>query len=162
MWPPQSVNTWLTPASLSVRATSSPPVIRVLPELLPLDRLAVEALGDEDVADAVDHRLAAAHVGDEPGDVGDEVPDGLGEAARSVPRRARRGGHHGMVREARIPPRERAELRVVREPARVARPVDERRGASEARRIELGQDRADRHDADLLGDEERTPRIGAA
>src|SRR5436190_1804194 len=27
MWPPQSVNTWLTPASLSVRATSSPPVI---------------------------------------------------------------------------------------------------------------------------------------
>src|SRR3989441_9966425 len=28
MWPPQSVNTWLTPAPLSVRATSSPPVIQ--------------------------------------------------------------------------------------------------------------------------------------
>src|SRR2546426_7544061 len=27
MWPPQSVNTWPTPAPLSVRATSSPPVI---------------------------------------------------------------------------------------------------------------------------------------
>src|SRR3989442_5925133 len=28
MWPPQSVNTWSTPAPLSVRATSSPPVIQ--------------------------------------------------------------------------------------------------------------------------------------
>src|SRR2546426_7450926 len=28
MWPPQSVNTWPTPAPLSVRATSSPPVIQ--------------------------------------------------------------------------------------------------------------------------------------
>src|SRR5256885_10194210 len=35
----------------------------------------------------------------------------------------------------------------VREPARVARPVGEGRGAPEAGRVELGQDRADRHDA---------------
>src|SRR5216117_4304833 len=28
MWPPQSVNTWPTPAPLSVRATSSPPVLQ--------------------------------------------------------------------------------------------------------------------------------------
>src|SRR2546426_2233528 len=28
MWPPESVNTWPTPAPLSVRATSSPPVIQ--------------------------------------------------------------------------------------------------------------------------------------
>src|SRR3989442_4936978 len=28
MWPPQSVNTWPTPAPLSVRASSSPPVIQ--------------------------------------------------------------------------------------------------------------------------------------
>src|SRR5256885_1889225 len=49
----------------------------------------------------------------------------------------------------------------VREPARVARPVGEGRGAPEAGRVELGQDRADRHDADLFGDEEGTPRIGA-
>src|SRR5438034_10249857 len=130
MWPPQSVNTWPTPAPLSVRATSSPPVIQSAgaapsepprlssrqpprftdsprpagpqphnglrlalphpqtrlgrrgpspatacgshcrsPEFLPLDGLAVEALGDEDVADAMDHRLASADVGDEPGDV---------------------------------------------------------------------------------------------
>src|SRR5207245_872846 len=244
MWPPQSVNTWPTPAPLSVRATSSPPVIQSegagplrtspaviasaseiyrpaspapaartaaprrpaartttstdsprpagpqprdglrlarphpqtrlgrrgpspatacgshghSPEFLPLDGLAVEALGDEDVADAMDHRLAPADVGDEPGDVGDQTRDRLGEAARSVPRSAR---HRRMVREAGVPPRERAERRVVCEPARVARPVGERRAAPEARRVELGQDRADRHDTDLLGDEQRTPRIGA-
>src|SRR6266446_1278204 len=210
MWPPQNVNTWSTPAPLSVRATSSPPVIQSegagplrtspaviasaseiyrlaspaaaartttstdsprpagpqprcgshghSPEFLPLDGLAVEALGDEDVADAMDHRLAPADVGDEPGDVGDQTRDRLGEAARSVPRSAR---HRRMVREAGVPPRERAERRVVCEPARVARPVGERRAAPEARRVELGQDRADRHDTDLLGDEERTPRIGA-
>src|SRR3989442_1265099 len=128
------------------------------PEFLPLDGLAVEALGDEDVADAMDHRLAPADVGDEPGDVGDQTRDRLGEAARSVPRSAR---HRRMVREAGVPPRERAERRVVCEPARVARPVGERRAAPEARRVELGQDRADRHDTDLLGDKERTPRIGA-
>src|SRR6266568_2442772 len=110
MWPPQSVNTWPTPAPLSVRATSSPPVIQSegaapsepprlssrqpprstdsprpagirsqtrlgrrgpspatacgshcrSPEFLPFDGLAVEALGDEDVADTMDHRLAPA------------------------------------------------------------------------------------------------------
>src|SRR2546427_4072519 len=223
MWPPQSVNTWSTPAPLSVRATSSPPVIQSegagplrtspaviasaseiyrlaspapaartaaprrpaartttstdsprpagpqprcgshghSPEFLPLDGLAVEALGDEDVADAMDHRLAPADVGDEPGDVGDQTRDRLGEAARSVPRGARSARHHRMVREAGVPPGQRAERRVVCEPARVARPVGERRAAPEARRVELGQDRADRHDTDLLGDEERTPRIGA-
>src|SRR5438128_9836137 len=171
MWPPQSVNTWPTPAPLSVRATSSPPVIQSegaapsepprlssrqpprftdsprpagpqprnglrlarphpqtrlgrrgpspatacgshghSPEFLPLDGLAVEALGDEDVADAMDHRLAPADVGDEPGDIGDQTSDRLGEAARSVPRSAR---HRRMVREAGVPPRERAERRVV-------------------------------------------------
>src|SRR2546425_4906977 len=209
MWPPQSVNTWPTPAPLSVRATSSPPVIQSegaapsepprvssgqpprftasprlrlrlalrprdglrlarphpqtrlgrrapaprrpaartttstdsprpagpqprdglrlarphpqtrlgrrgpspatacgshghSPEFLPLDGLAVEALGDEDVADAMDHRLAPADVGDEPGDVGDQTRDRLGEAARSVPRSAR---HRPLVREAGGPPR---------------------------------------------------------
>src|SRR5438132_5298432 len=195
MWPPQSVNTWLTPASLSVRATSSPPVIHsegatpsesprlslqtrlaalvaepprpplgshcLSPEFLPFDGFAVEAPGDEDVADLVDHRLAARDIADEPHDVGDQGPDCLGEAARPVPCRAPCPRHHRMVDEAGIPPRERAELRVVREPARVARPVGEGRGAPEAGRVELGQDRADRHDADLFGDEEGTPRIGA-
>src|SRR5437867_1942820 len=213
MWPPQSVNTWLTPASLSVRATSSPPVIlaegatpsesprrslqtrlaarvaepprpplgshnrdfqtrlaarvaepprpplgshnhdfqtrlaaRVAepprpplgshchsPEFLPFDGFAVEAPGDEDVADLVDHRLAPRDIGDEPGDVGDQGPDCLGEAARPVPFRAPGARHHRMVDEAGIPACERAELRVVREPARVTRPVGEGRGASEAR-----------------------------
>src|SRR5437867_3674165 len=217
MWPPQSVNTWPTPAPLSVRATSSPPVIQSegaapseppplssrqpprftdsprlrlrlalrprdgpaarttrstdsprgarrrasaaaarlarpdpptrpspatacgphcrSPEFLPFDGLAVEALGDEDVADAMDHRLAPADVGDEPGDVGDQTRDRLGEAARSVPRGARSARHRRMVREAGVPPRQRAERRVVCEPARVARPVGERRAAPEARRL---------------------------
>src|SRR3989449_9148630 len=156
MWPPQSVNTWPTPAPLSVRATSSPPVIQSegaapsepprlssrqpprftcgshghihrlasaggapapqrpaartttstdsprpagprprdglrlarpdpqtrlgrrgpspatargshchSPEFLPLDGLAVEALGDEDVANAMDHRSEERRVGKE-------------------------------------------------------------------------------------------------
>src|SRR5207245_785893 len=89
------------------------------PEFLPLDGLAVEALGDEDVADAMDHRLAPADVGDEPGDVGDQTRDRLGEAARSVPRSAR---HRRLVREAGAPPPERAERRGVFETRRVARP----------------------------------------
>src|SRR2546427_783495 len=53
------------------------------PEFLPLDGLSVEALCDEDVADAIDHRLAPADVGDEAGDVGDPTRDRLGQAARS-------------------------------------------------------------------------------
>src|SRR5207247_10511043 len=131
MRPPQSVNTWLTPASVSVRAPRSPPVVlaegatpsesprrslqtrlaarvaepprpplgshnrdfqtrlaaRVAepprpplgshchsPEFLPFDGFAVEAPGDEDVADLVDHRLAPRDIGDEPGDVGAPAP----------------------------------------------------------------------------------------
>src|SRR3989441_1063600 len=131
------------------------------PEFLPLDGLAVEALGDEDVANAMDHRLAPADVGDEPGDVGDQTRDRLGEAARSRPRGARSARPRPVGREAGGPPRERSERRGGCEPARGARPRGERRASREARRVELGQDRADRHDTDLLGDKERTPRIGA-
>src|SRR5207249_7995133 len=46
-------------------------------------------------------------------------------------------------------------LFVVDEPAGVTRPVRERRRSAKARRVEPGHDRAYRHDADLLGDEER-------
>src|SRR5439155_504843 len=92
------------------------------PELLPLDRLAGKAPGDEHVADPVDHRLAARDVGDEAGHVLDAPADDLGEAARAVRPRSRRARHHGMVREPGIAARQRAELRVVREPARVAPP----------------------------------------
>src|SRR5438876_1234934 len=178
MWPPQSVNTWLTPASLSVRATSSPPVI-----------LAEGATPSESPWRSLQTRLAArvaepprpplgshnrdfqtrlaARVAEPPrpplgshnhdfqtrlaARVADPGPDCLGEAARPVPCRAPGARHHRMVDEAGIPACERAELRVVREPARVTRPVGEGRGASEAGRVELGQDRADRHDADLFG-----------
>src|SRR5437870_9033704 len=45
------------------------------PELLPLDRLAVQSLGDEHVADPVDHRLAARDVGDQAGHVLDAPAD---------------------------------------------------------------------------------------
>src|SRR5439155_19105175 len=137
MWPPQRVNTWLTPASLSVRATSSPPVIQAeeatpsepprrslqtrlaaraagpprpplgshghSPEFLPFDGFAVEAPGDEGVADLVDHRLAPRDIGDEPGHAGDQGPDCLGEAARPVPCRAPGARHHRAAHEPGIP-----------------------------------------------------------
>src|SRR5207249_2950251 len=63
MWPPHSVNTWLTPACARTRATRSPPVSSAMaspsPEFLPLHGLAIEALRHQRVADAVD-RLASA------------------------------------------------------------------------------------------------------
>src|SRR2546428_110445 len=187
MWPPQSVNTWPTPAPLSVRATSSPPVIqsegagplRTSPAVIasaseiyrpaspaPAARTAAPRRPAAPTTRSTDSPPRApppagpapADVGAEPGDAGAQPRARPGGAARPAPRGAR---HRRMVREAGVPPRERAERRVVCEPARVARPVGERRAAPEARRVELGQDRADRHDTDLLGDEERTPRIGA-
>src|SRR3990172_9502687 len=103
MWPPHSVNTWPTPASLSTRATSSPPVSsamskisasrEVSPEFLPLHGLPVEPLGHEQVADAVDHPLAATHVRDEPRDLGGDPLHHLGEAGRRVPPGARSARH---------------------------------------------------------------------
>src|SRR5947208_9371279 len=132
-----------------------------LPEFLPLHGLAVEPFGEEHVADPMDHRLAAADVSDASRDVGNQTVDRRGEAARAVRGTVTRARHRRMVREAGIPPHERPELGVVHEPVRVARPVGERRGPPEAGRVEPGQHRTDRHDADLLGDEERAPRVGA-
>src|SRR5438094_7787339 len=153
MWPPHSVNTWLTPACARTRATRSPPLSSAMaspsPEFLPLHGLAIEALRHQRVADAVD-RLAPA------GDVGHEA---LHARRQPVDRRRRRFRDDRMIREARVAARERAKLFVVDEPAGVTRPVRERRRSAKARRVEPGHDRAYRHDADLLGDEERTTRI---
>src|SRR5881397_3890512 len=155
MWPPHSVNTWLTPACARTRATRSPPLSSGMsptsPEFLPLHGLTIEALRHERVPDAID-RLASA------GDVGHQAF----HARRQPVHHRRRGfGDDGMIREARVTTREGPELGVVDEPAAVACPVDERRGAAEACRAEPGDDRADRDDADLLGHEERVARIGA-
>src|SRR5262249_44965781 len=153
MWPPQSVNTWLTPACAMTRATRSPPLSSAMaspsPEFLPLHGLAIEALRHQHVTDAVD-RLASAS------DVGHEA---LHARRQPVDRRRRRFRDDRMIREARVTARERANLFVVDEPAEVARPVHQRRRSAKARRVEPVDDRAYGHDADLLGDEERTTRI---
>src|SRR6058998_3068058 len=101
MWPPHSVNTWLTPACARTRATRSPPLSSAMaspsPEFLPLHGLAIEALRHQRVADAVD-RLASA------GDVGHEAlharrhPVVAESAATAVDR---------LIREARVAARER-------------------------------------------------------
>src|SRR2546426_8995077 len=89
MCPPQSVKMWPTPACLSVRATRSPPfrsamdLLRApLPELLPLDALAVHAFLDEDVADGIDGVAAAAGIDDEAVHAVDEAVDHLCRLAR--------------------------------------------------------------------------------
>src|SRR5229473_5661274 len=142
MCPPHSVKTWPTPACLSVRATRCPPfssamrllpeLAKVLPEFLPLDALAVHALLDESVPHGVDRVAAPAHVDHEPVHAVDEpVHDGRCLARLAAPA-GLRFPHRRHVREARIAPRQRAELGVVEEPRRIAPPVDEARRPAES------------------------------
>ena len=65
-----------------------------------------------------------------------------------------------MIRERRVAAGQRAELLVVHQTARPAGPVDQPRGPGETRLREVDQDRADGHDADLFGHEERLARLG--
>src|SRR5437773_2529545 len=108
MWPPQSVNTWPTPASRRTRATSPPPVRSAMdsPELLPLDALAIEAFRHEHGAYAGDQVPAARDIGDEVTGVGDDCLDGRRQAARSL-------RHDRMIGEIRPRARERDEVGVV-------------------------------------------------
>src|SRR6266545_1829516 len=170
MCPPHSVKTWPTPACLSVRATRCPPVssaiglrpaLALLPELLPLDALAVHAFLHEGVANGIDRVAAAAGVNDQPVHaVNEPVHHGVGFARVAAPAGLRLA-HRRQIREARITPREGAELSVVEQPGGIADPVDEAGRATEAGLIEIGQDGAHRDDADLLGEEDGAPRIGA-
>src|ERR1700730_11947200 len=127
--PPQSVKMWRTPACLSVRATRCPPfrsamdLLRApLPELLPLDALAVHALLDEGVADTVDGLAASAGIDDEAVHAVHEAVDHLGGLARLAAPRARRLAHRGDIGEARVATRQRAKLGVIEEPRGIPRP----------------------------------------
>src|SRR5438552_6739868 len=144
MWPPHSVNTCPTPACLSTRATSSPPVSSAI-ELLPLDRFAIEAARHQSLARRLDRDASAGDVGDEALLAGDRLREGVADDR--------------TIAEAGPAPRERLEVVVVDEPARVAHPVEQRRRRREAGLVEIQKDRADRDDADLLGDEERPASV---
>src|SRR6266852_8884490 len=123
MCPPQRVKTWPTPACLSVRATRCPPFssamdfpsarARRLPELLPLDALAVHALLDEGVADGVDGVAASARIDDETVHAVHEAVDHLGGLTRLTAPAARRLAHGGDIGEARVAARQRAKLGVI-------------------------------------------------
>src|SRR6266581_4515603 len=168
MCPPQSVKMCPTPACLSVRATRCPPfrsamdLLRApLPELLPLDALAVHALLDEGVADGVDGVAAPAGVDDEAVHAVHEAIDHLGRLARLAAPAARRLAHGGDIGEAGVAARQRAKLGVIEEPGRVPRPEDQDGGTAEARLVEIGQNRAHGDDADLLGEEDGAAWVGA-
>src|SRR5467141_649387 len=97
---------WPTPACLSVRATRCPPfssamdLLRAsLPELLPLDALAVHAFLDEGVAGGVDGVTAAAGIDDEAVHAVHETVDHLGGLTCLPAPAARRLAHRGDVGE---------------------------------------------------------------
>src|SRR6266852_9843876 len=168
MCPPQSVKMWPTPACLSVRATRCPPfssamdLLRaLLPELLPLDALAVHPFLDEGVAHGVDGVAAPAGIDDEAVHAVHEAVDHLGGLARLAAPAARRLAHGGDIGEAGVTARQRAKLGVIEEPGGITRPEDQDGGAAEAGLVEIGQDGAHGDDADLLGEEDGTARVGA-
>src|SRR4030095_1594184 len=68
---------------------------------------------------------------------------------------------HREIREALVLPRELAEIGVVKEPLGIAAPVDQGARPLEAGFMEIEQDGADGHDADLLRHEHRPPEIRA-
>src|SRR5882672_2602335 len=168
MCPPQSVKMWPTPACLSVRATRCPPfssatdLLRApLPELLPLDALAVHALLDEDVADGVDGVAASAGVDDEAVHAVHEAVDHLSGLARLAAPAGGRFPYGGDIGEPGIAARQRAKLGVIEEPGGIPRPEDQDGGTAEAGLVEIGQDGAHGDDADLLGEEDGAARVGA-
>src|SRR2546426_5761230 len=131
------------------------------PELLPLDALSVHAFPDQHVAYPVDGLAAAAHVDHEPVHAVNQTLHRVREFALLAPPAGRRLAHRREIGERRIAPGERAEVRVVEEPRRVAPPEDQSVETPVAGLVQVSKDGADGHDADLLGHEERAPRIGA-
>src|SRR5712692_3610728 len=135
MCPPQSVKIWPTPACLSVRATRCPPFssamdfpsarARRLPELLPLDALAVHALLDEGVTDGVDGAAASAGIDDEAVDAVHEAIDHLGGLARLAAPARRRLARRGDIGEGGVAARQRAELGIIEQPGRIPRPENQ-------------------------------------
>src|SRR5437867_7628037 len=168
MCPPQSVKMWPTPACLSVRATRCPPfrsamdLLRApLPELLPLDALAVHALLDEGVAHGVDGVAASAGIDDEAGHAVHQAINHLRGLARLAAPAARRLAHRRDIGEAGVAARQRAKVSVIEQPRGITRPEDQDGGTAEARLVEIGQDGAHGDDADLLGEEDCAAWVGA-
>src|SRR5438128_6186556 len=168
MCPPQSVKMCHTPACLSVRATRYPPIrsamdlLRApLPELLPLDALAVHAFLDEGIAHGVDGVAASAGIDDEAVHAVHEAIDHLGGLARLAAPAARRLAHRGDIGETGVAARQRAKLGVIEQPRGITRPEDQDGGPAEARLVEIGQDGAHGDDADLLGEEDGAAWVGA-
>src|SRR5438552_7612401 len=168
MCPPQSVKMCPTPACLSVRATRCPPfrsamdLLRApLPELLPLDALAIHAFLDQGIAHGVDGVAASTGIDDEAVHAVHQAIDHLGGLARLAAPAARRLAHGGDIGEAGVAARQRAKLGVIEQPQGITRPEDQDGGAAEARLVEIGQDGAHGDDADLLGEEDGAAWVGA-
>src|SRR6266542_2225813 len=184
MWPPQSVKICLTPASLSVRATRCPPVRSAMllggglnlsrspvmwyragkrsPELLPPDALPVHTLLDQHVPHPVDGLAAAADIDHQPVNAMDQALHQLRDLAPLAAPAGRGRACGREVGKGGVAAGERSELGIVDGPRRVSPPEDQAVEAPVAGLVEVREDRADGHDADLLGHEERAPRVGPA
>src|SRR6266540_4675979 len=182
MWPPQSVKICLTPASLSVRATRCPPVRSAMslggglnlsrspvtragkrsPELLPSDAFPVHTLLDQHVPHPVDGLAAAADIDRQPVHAVDQALHQLRDLAPLAAPAGRRRACGRKVGKGGVAADERSELGIVDEPRRVSPPEDQAVEAPVSGLVEVSEDRADGHDADLLGHEERAPRVGPA
>src|SRR5438552_8469355 len=133
----------------------------MLPELLPFDALTVHALLHEHVPDGIHGVAPSAHVHHELVHAVDEPIDGDRRFARLAAPPFGCLPHRRDIGEPRVAPGQRAELGVVEEPRRIARPVDQNGGAAIAGLVEVGENGAHRHDADLLCHEDGAARIRA-
>src|SRR4029453_5038926 len=97
----------------------------MLPELLPLDALAVHAFLHQRVADGVDGVAAATHVHHELVHAVHEPIDGAGGSARLAAPASGRLACRGDIGESWIAAGQRTELGIVEEPRWIARPVDQ-------------------------------------
>src|SRR6266536_3129678 len=131
----------------------------MLPELLPLDALAVHALLHEHVPDGIDSVAPAAHIHHELVHAVNEPAHGSRGFSRLAAPRPGRLAHRRHIREARVAARQGTELGVIEEPRGIARPVDQDGRAPVARLVEVGENGAHGHHPDLLGHEDGAARI---
>src|SRR5262245_52096322 len=134
---------------------------RPSPELLPLHALSVHPLPDQHLANLLDGLAPATDVDDQPIHAVNETLDRVRRVALLTPPVCARLADGRKVREGRIATCERTKVSVIEQMSGLSSPEDQPVGTAITSFVEMGEDGVNRHDADLLGDEERPARIGA-